>query len=104
MGEYNFKELFDQYPDVISQMPSTFTSHQFILRLAQQNQCAYIEALHAYRKCRRNGKPAPFMMVHGVLARRLSEYGNLLEEVATEVPSKDIFGNDNTASQWRKRC
>jgi hypothetical protein len=40
-------------------MPETFTSHQFILRLAQQHQALYIDALHSYRDT-----AAPFKHVH----------------------------------------
>jgi hypothetical protein len=103
MPEHDFKALYDQYTAVIAQMPPTFTSHLFILRLAQQNQRAYIEALYAYRDVPRSGKTAPFMIVHGILAQHLFEYPDLIEKLSPAVKSKDIFGSDNTASEWRKK-
>ena len=47
--EHDFSELFAQYPAIIEQMPGTFKSHEFILKLAHQNQRLYIEALCSYR-------------------------------------------------------
>jgi hypothetical protein len=94
--------LYARYPDVIAQMPDKFTSHQFILRLAQQHQTLYIEALYDYRNRLRSGRPAPFMMVHGILAIHLHEYPGLIAKVSSAVPSKDIFGSDETASEWQK--
>lgn len=103
MSEHDFSALYDLYPDTIARMPDTFTSHEFILCLAHQHQSAYIEALYAYRNIPRRGKVAPFLMVHGILARRLLAYPDLIEKIPSVVPSKDIFGNDNTARQWRRR-
>jgi hypothetical protein len=37
MTANTFKELFERYPAIISQMPDRFDSHQFMLRLAQEN-------------------------------------------------------------------
>jgi len=102
MAKYDFSKLYAEYPTIINHMGQHFTSHEFILELARQNQVAYIEALHVYRRNLRQGKPAPFMMVHGILARHLASYPRLILEVNPGVPSRDIFGQENTASLWRK--
>ena len=102
MAEHNFSELFSHYPAVITQMNDTFTSHEFILELARQNQVLYIEALYAYRHQVRINKPAPFMIVHGQLARHLFEYPNLITQLRKDAPSKDIFNQDNWCSKWKK--
>ena len=60
----------------IQEMDEMFTSHQFILKLAQQHQRLYIKALHSYRD-----EPAPFRTVHGILAKRLHDYSRLIELV-----------------------
>lgn len=99
---HDFSPLFEHYEGVIAEMPAVFTSHQFILRLAQRHQPEYIEALHAYRNTLRDGRPAPFMNVHRVLALQLQECPGLVSQVASNVPSRDIFGTDNTCAQWRK--
>jgi hypothetical protein len=44
MTEHDFSQLYEQYPTIIQQMDDTFTSHEFILKLAQQNQTQYVEA------------------------------------------------------------
>ena len=102
MAEHDFDDLYSHYPAVIAQMPDTFTSHQFILELARQNQTEYIEALYSYRHHVHRGVPAPFMMVHGVLALHLLKYPDLIEQIAHVVPSTDIFGNPNECAEWRK--
>lgn len=102
MATYDFSLLYGQYPAVISQMPEVFTSHQFILKLAEENQVQYIEALYSYRDNLRNSHPAPFMMVHGILAQHLFAYPELIQQTRPAVNSIDIFGNHNSASEWRK--
>jgi hypothetical protein len=70
-------------------MSDRFDSHEFILRLAQENQKLYIEALYHYRD---SAEPAaPLMIVHGILARHLNEYPELIEQIGT-VQSENIFG------------
>jgi hypothetical protein len=93
MSQYNISQLFEH---AISQMPDRFDSHQFILRLAQENQRFYIEALHCYRDAK-----APFMVVHGELAKHLQEYPELIKQVST-VHSKNIFGQVNACAVWEK--
>jgi hypothetical protein len=97
MPQHDFSQLFECYPAIISQMPARFDSHQFILRLAQENQKLYIEALYHYRD---SSEPeAPFMVVHGILARHLLEYPELIKHVGTE-PSENIFGQVNACANW----
>jgi hypothetical protein len=102
MPEHDFSALFEHYPTVIAQMPEIFTSHQFILRLAQQHQPLYIEALHSYRDSPHRGSPAPFRVVHQLLARHLHAYHDLVTHVGT-VNSPDIFGQVQKCAQWRKQ-
>jgi hypothetical protein len=101
MSEFDFSTLYDQYPEIIEQMPDEFTAHSFILKLAQANQPQYIEALHAYRNTTFRNKPAPFMVVHNILIKGLSNVPDLVEN-AGEVNSVDIFGRSNVSSLWRR--
>jgi hypothetical protein len=98
---HNFTALYNEYPNIIAHMTSTFYAHKFILKLAEQNQGLYIQALHAYISTERDGEPAPFMIVHGGLATRLSQHPTLIRQIAGG-PSIDIFGNANGCSRWEK--
>ena len=98
MNGHDFTPLRQHYPDIIATLPDTFTSHEFILALAWNHQALYVEALYAYRD--RHG---PFQVVHGVLARMLGEFPELIENTGYTVPSPDIFGNAGDAVQWQKR-
>lgn len=102
MATHDFRPLYACYPSIIAQMPDTFTSHQFILELARQNQALYIEALYSYRHHTYRNACAPFMMVHGVLAQHLAAYPGLIEQTSRGVPSVDIFGQVVGATAWRK--
>jgi hypothetical protein len=99
MPHHDFSQLFDRYPSVISRMPDRFDSHEFILRLAQENQKLYIEALYHYRDC--SEPAAPFMVVHGMLARHLLEYPELIKQIGM-VQSENILGLVNGCAEWEK--
>ncbi|MHB8880887.1 MAG: hypothetical protein ACYC69_05155 [Thermodesulfovibrionales bacterium] len=96
MSRFDFTPLYNDYPAVIALMPNNFSSHEFILVLAQRNQGAYIEALYEYRP-----DTDPFQVVHGVLSKHLYECNNLVRH-AGGVDSTDIFGNSNRCASWTK--
>ena len=70
MSKFDFSLLYDQYPAIISQMPSVFDSHQFILELARQNQAEYVEALYCAFRSSRTAKRS---MPHSGRGNRLVE-------------------------------
>lgn len=94
--------LYDAYPDVIATMPQQFTSHEFILELARRHQVLYVEALYAYRDSLHRGQPAPFRALHSVLARHLNALPNLVRQIASEVPSTNIFGEPSGSAKWER--
>ena len=96
MSKHDFGALSTKYCGVINQMPKSFTSHKFILRLAQQNQALYIEALYSYQ-----GSRTPFQILHGQLAKHLKGYPEIVRYTGG-VRSKDIFGRPNICGQWTK--
>ena len=96
MPRHNFRALFNQYPDVIAHMPAVFTSHQFILRLAQENQALYIKALYSFRD-----ETAPFKFVHGILARHLHAFKPDVRRIG-KARSVDIFGKAQGCAKWKK--
>ena len=100
--QHDFSELYAQYPAIIAQMPETFTSHQFILLLAQQNQRLYVEALYDYRDSLHRGEPTPFRAVHRILSQHLRGLPDLVSYLG-QTPSVDIFGQRNSCARWQKR-
>ena len=102
MAEHDFQPLLDDYGAVIAEMGDVFTSHEFILRLAQRNQPEYVSALSSYRDVTKDGVNAPFMVVHNQLSKHLRDFPELVEYV-DQVASTDIFGHSNECAQWRKR-
>ena len=96
-----FSELKDKYPEIISQMKPTFTSHEFILTLAQAYQVEYVDALCASRNRVHRGKRTPFRYVHNQLANLLKAFPELVRKLE-EVDSVDIFGRPNKCAKWEK--
>ena len=96
MSLEHFEALEAVYEQVIALMPDTFDSHEFILKLAQEHQRLYVQALIEYADSDR-----PFQIVHGQNAKRLQNFPNLLTYVG-EQNSKDIFLQVDSAAVWRK--
>lgn len=97
MSKHDFSDLLSHYPEIIEDMDEAFTSHQFILALAQRYQRLYIEALCSYRD-----EPAPFRTVHGILAKRLHDFPRQIEFIRPDAPSTNIFGHPNSCAEWRR--
>lgn len=96
MALHDLQALYNHYPDIIAQMPREFSSHEFILRLAQQHQVDYVEALHSYR----SGEP--FRQVHAILSAQLQRHPTLVTQIEDAVGSPNIFGEPQTCARWRK--
>ena len=92
-----FHPLFAQYPQIIREIHSPFTSHEFIAWLAQAHQQNYIAALAAYQH-----RQAPFRDIHSVLARHLNRYVPQLIVKDGGTIDEDIFGDRCSCMQWRK--
>lgn len=101
MAEHNFEPLFENYPNLIQDMNDTFTSHEFILHLAQQYQDLYVTALYTYINLPNPQHPTPFKIVHGILAKHLHDFPQLLTHVG-EVESINIFTQENRCARWHK--
>jgi hypothetical protein len=96
MSADEFKSLEAVYEQVIALMPDKFDSHEFILKLAQEHQQLYVQALAEYADNER-----PFQSVHSQLAMRLLKFPNLIIRVGEHI-SKDIFLQESSAILWQK--
>ena len=96
MSASALESLETVYEKVIALMPNKFDSHEFILKLAQEHQRLYVQALVEYAESER-----PFQIVHGQIAMRLIKYPDLVAKVGEHI-SKDIFLQENTATMWQK--
>ena len=95
MAQHSFTALYAQYPGVVAEMEPIFTSHDFILALAQSNQRLYIEALYSYRD-----SPAPLRAVHARLSRHLRSLATI--QHLGNVKSNNIFGKPSRCARWQK--
>lgn len=100
MAAFDFSALDSSFIEIIGQMKNTFTSHEFILALAQQNQAEYIAALYHYAFEERTA--APFQAVHKGIVELLKTHKDLVVLIDRDVPSKDIFGKSQTCGEWKK--
>ena len=97
MPELTLDALENVFREVVKAMEKDeFDSHEFILRLAHDHQRLYVNALAAYADTDR-----PFQVVHGEIAKRLLNYGDLVVKTG-EAISKDIFGQSDSCATWRR--
>ena len=91
-------DLLAEYAAVIGLMPRDrdFTSHEFILALAQRKQAAYVTALSGYA-----AGDAPFQTLHGQLSRALYDFPSMVRHTG-EADSEDIFRNPGRCATWRR--
>ena len=94
--------LYAHYPQVIQEMDTEFTSHRFILKLAQRYQTEYIEALYHYRENPTSEHPTPFKIVHGFIAKHLLAHPDLVTHIGEVDSSEDIFTNENRCANWQR--
>ncbi|MFN8531209.1 MAG: helix-turn-helix transcriptional regulator [Anaerolineae bacterium] len=94
-GEEAINNLVKHFPDILMQIDkSIFTSHEFILKLAQKHQQEYVAALTKYIE-----SDAPFRDVNGQLAKRLKEFADLESKGES---SENIFDNPSRSATWKK--
>ena len=91
-----FASLEAVYEQVLALMPSKFDSHEFILKLVQEHQRLYVQALIEYADSEK-----PFQAVHSQIAMRLLKFPNLVTRVGEHI-SKNIFLQESSATQWQK--
>jgi hypothetical protein len=84
------------YEKVIAIMPNKFDSHEFILKLAQEYQQLYVQALAEYVDSEK-----PFQSLHSQIAMRLLKYPNLINRDGEHI-SMNIFLKESTATIWKK--
>ncbi len=90
------EELEEKFSEIVAFMPATFDSHEFILKLAQKYQKAYVRALNEYAD-----NDQPFQTVHALLAKRLKQHADLVKHIDYRA-SKNIFRYDTAAAVWEK--
>jgi hypothetical protein len=91
--------LVECFSDAVGQMHGPeFTSHQFILSLAQKHQRLYVEALHRYLD-----NDEPFKALHSLISRELTKSHYNLDRLA-DVDSEDIFRQPGRCAAWKKKA
>jgi hypothetical protein len=96
MSKDALQDLEGIYHKIVKLMPDEFSSHKFILVLAQKYQRIYVQALYTYKD-----NNQPFQSVHKEIAKRLKKRVDLVKYIRTE-PSDNIFGLKSKAAVWHK--
>ena len=97
MPESVFDELEEIYPIIIDMMPDgLFNTHEFRLKLVQEYQELYVQALIEYSK---NDQPS--LMVIEQIAKALKEREDLIAYVGSE-PVENVFEQKRSFEVWQK--
>jgi len=85
--------------NVIEDLPSEFSTHQFILELAKTHQHDYIRELYENLESEK-----PFQKLHAKLGKHLKSLdGTVISFIRPDKVDKDIFGNLSGNALWAKR-
>lgn len=87
----------DMINNAINALGSKFDSHEVILKLAHDNQRAYVEALYE------TNSDTPFHKLHTSLGTQIKEICLSLGFKNTDSHSKDIFGQSSKCLSWIKQ-
>ena len=103
-----FAELHTQIGALITTMPASFDTHDFIEKFSHTHQHAYIQALHE-QITKHPDNDNPYQQIHALIGKMLkSDYAHLVKEVvdeqdvAVKSKSKDTFGNLTSCALWVK--
>ena len=92
-----FDKLEEIYPKIIDMMPDDlFNTHEFVLKLVQEYQEIYVQALIEY-----SNSDQPSLMVIEQIVRRLKERNDLVIYVRS-VPIENIFEQKRDFEVWKK--
>jgi hypothetical protein len=92
-----FDKLEEIYPKIIDMMPDDlFNTHEFVLKLVQEYQEIYVQALIEY-----SNSDQPSLMVIEQIVRRLKERNDLVMYVRS-VPIENIFEQKRDFEVWKK--
>ena len=97
MSAQAFEDLESIYPQVLEHMKQEFDSHDFILKLANEHQQLYVQALNAYAN-----NDQPFQSVHKEIAMLLYNFPELVSSTGKKRNSENIFRKYNLAEVWWK--
>jgi hypothetical protein len=91
------EQLLALVPKEIKSLPKTFSTHEFIIQLAQNNQQSYIKALNE-----KITSSTPFMVLHGAIGKYLAQQTDLIKEIDDKYVDADIFGNKSANNRWER--
>jgi uncharacterized protein (DUF2225 family) len=92
-----FDKLEETYPSIIDMMPEDlFNTHEFMLKLVQEYQELYVQALIEYSQI-----DQPSLMVIGQISRRLKERDDLVIYIRS-VSIENLFEKKHDFEVWQK--
>jgi hypothetical protein len=92
-----FDKLEEIYPNIINMMPDDlFNTHEFMLKLVQNYQELYVQALMEYSQ-----NEQPSLIVIEQIAKALKERKDLITYVRSE-PVENVFEQKQDFEVWQK--
>lgn len=83
----------------VKQLPESFTTHSFVINLAQNNQREYIAALS--EKANDKKIERPFQAVHQFIRSELEKCKDLVTDSGEKKTDANIFGQTSENTVWK---